>query len=379
MKPLSMTRTAAADFVTFRDERAPAVVDLTSEYSQYTVPRPVAEAVSHAAELTDLGRATTVGGRTLIDAIIAKLEAFNGLSAEPEQIQVTGGSTAALSVAVATVADSHEAILVPDPGWPGYRRLCAAWGVRAISYPVDWDGRPDYAAVADLARRDVKAIFVANPHNPTGAVLNNEALAELMHHAARHDLYVISDESYDLIRYTPGPATGPACFDPDGRVIAIYSFAKTHALAGLRLGYVVASPRLAKALGATQETLMLGASTLALSAGLAALEMDRSVVDSMREFYLQQRETLKALLPPALLPHPPEGGFHALLDVSSTDYPDGDAFVSACLQEQGLRLTAGSDFGLRSRQCVRLCLAVRERVFGEAMERLLNFLEAHGS
>jgi len=282
-------------------------------------------------------------------------------------------------MAVATVADSHEAILVPDPGWPGYRRICAAWGVRAISYPVDWDGRPDYHALADLARRDVKAMFVANPHNPTGAVLSDDALAELMHHAARHDLYVISDESYDLIRFHHGPATGPACFDPDGRAMAVYSFAKTHALAGLRLGYVAASPKLTQALHATQESLMLGASSLALAAGLAALEMDHSVVDSMRQFYLQQRETLLALLPPTLLPHPPEGGFHALLDVSSTDFPDGDTFASACLVEQGLRITPGSDFGLRSRQCVRLCLAVRERVFGEAMDRLMDFLEAHGS
>jgi len=373
-----MTRAAAADFVTLHAERVAAVVDLTSEYSQYTVPRPVAEAVSHAAELTDLGRATTAGGRALVGAIVAKLATANGLHTTPEQIVITGGSTAALSLAVATVADSHEAVLVPDPGWPGYRQICAAWGVRAIRYPVDWDGRPDYDALADLAHRDVKAMFVSNPHNPTGAVLDDTALAELMHHAARHDVYVISDESYDLIRFLPGLATGPACFDPDGRVIAIYSFAKTHALAGLRLGYLAASPRLAQALAATQESLMLGASTVALAAGLAALEMDSSVVDSMREFYLQQRETLKRCCPRAAAA-PARRRLPRLLDVSSTDFPDGDAFVDACLAEQGLRLTAGSDFGLRSRQCVRLCLAVRERVFGEAMERLLNFLEAHGS
>jgi aspartate/methionine/tyrosine aminotransferase len=338
----------------------------------------VAEAVRHAAQSTDLGRATTLG-RPLTEAIVGKLAEFNALQVDDDQVVVTAGSTAGLCLAAATVCDAHEAVLVPDPGWPGYRRICAAWGIRAIGYPVDWDGRPDYDAVAELARRDVKAIFVSNPHNPTGAVLGHAALTELVQQAARHDLYVISDESYDLIRYHPGPATGPACCDPEGRVIAVYSFAKTHALAGLRLGYLVAGRPLAQAIAATQDALMSGASTLALAAGLAALEMDHSVVDSMRQFYLQQRETLKALLPPAMLPHPPEGGFHALLDISDTDLLDGEAFAAACVAEQGLRLTPGSDFGLRARHCVRLSLAVRERLFGDAMERLFNFLESHGS
>lgn len=355
------------------------VVDISSDYSQYTVPRPVAEAVVHAAQSTDLGRTTAAGGRYLRGAIGAKLSGENELEVGEEGIVITGGGTAGMSLAFACLADAGEQILVPDPGWPGYPRLCRSWGIRDVPYPLLANGRIDYDVLDSLVEHDTKALVISHPNNVNGAVLDRAELQELVDFARLHDLYLISDESYDLIRFHDGPSIGPAQFDTDGRVISVFSFAKTHALAGLRLGYVVAAPPLAAAIDHTQEGQMTGASSLALAAGLAALEMDRSVVESMRQFYQQQRETLQVMLPPGLLPFSPEGGFHALLDISGTRLPDGDAFAQACLAEANLMVGSGREFGDRAAQSIRISLAVRERQFGQAMDRLLKFLESHRS
>lgn len=377
MKPLSITRAAIPPpFVP--GHVGPDVVDLSGEYSHYTVPKPVADTVIHAAQTTDLGRTTSAGGRVFLNALIGKLRHTNGLAVEPDQLVVTAGATAALSLIICTLADSGEAILVPDPAWPGYCRLCSTWGVRAIRYPLLPDGRPDYDVMAELAADDVKAMIISQPSNPAGAVLNDYALKELVTYADDHDLYLVSDETCDLFRFHHGLATGPARFDRDGRVLSVFSFAKTHALAGLRIGYCVASPPLADAVCRVQEAQMTGPSNLAITAGLAALEMDPSVVDSMRMFFWQQRETVVAVLPPSLLPHPPQGGLHVLLDIGGTEFSDADTFTAALLHEQHLQVCSGKRFGETTASCVRVSLAAKEHLFGQAMERLLTFLEAHG-
>ncbi|MCC7491719.1 MAG: pyridoxal phosphate-dependent aminotransferase [Fimbriimonadaceae bacterium] len=374
MKSLSSTRGA----VQLAPLPHPAVVeeiDLSGDLSHYTVPGPVAEAVVHAAQQTDLGRSTAAGGRPLREALVAKLEECNQLEVSPDRVIVTAGGTMACNWVLAALTDPGDAVLVPDPGWPGFRQLAAGWGLQVVAYPLRPDGRPDYAALDELAGHDTKALIVSHPHNPTGAVLSCDDLVQLLDWCRAHDLYLISDETYDLLRYAPGPAIGAARFDTDGRVVSLFSFATTHALAGLRLGYAVAAPPVALAIDHVQRTFLAGPSCLALAAGLAALEMDLEAVESMRSFFAQQAATLQAVLPPGLLPLAPQAGFLALLDISGTALPDGDDFAAACLQQSGLRLAPGSWFGERSRGCVRLSLAARERAFGMAIERLLSFLE----
>ncbi|NUQ01881.1 MAG: pyridoxal phosphate-dependent aminotransferase [Armatimonadetes bacterium] len=378
MKALSLTRAGVALPVADKGHYED-LVDLSSDYSHYTVPKPVAEAVVHAAQSTDLGRATAAQGRALVDGIVGKLQQCNALEVDHDSVVVTAGGTMGISVALAAVADAGDELLVPDPGWPGFAQLARAWGLTPVRYPIGWDGRIDYPALGQLVTPRTKLIALSQPSNPTGAVLDLPALRELVGFAQAHDLYVLSDETFDLIRLPDSLARGPGCCDSDGRVISVFSFAKTHALAGLRLGYVVAAAPLARAIARTQEALMNTPSSLAIAAGMAALAMDSSVVESMREFYNQQRQTLQILLPPEVLPYPPAGGFLALLDISRTSLPTGDAFAEALLQTHHLRVAPGSWFGERAAQAVRISFALKERPFGQAMARLGDFLEERGS
>ncbi|MBI2300259.1 MAG: pyridoxal phosphate-dependent aminotransferase [Armatimonadetes bacterium] len=376
MKALSQTRTGLpSERFWSAPDGAENAIDLAADYSHFTVPRPVAEAVVHAAETTDLGRDTAGGGRHLRHSICRKLARCNALERPENAVVITSGVSSGLNLAVATLADAGQSVLIPDPGMPILRRVCAMWGIRPVSYPLLRTGEPDYDALPGLVAADTKALVISSPGLPTGAVLSRTQVRRLVEFAVAHDLYVVSDESCDLLRYDGAPAVGPASFDPDGRVVSIYSFAKTHAMAGLRLGYLVAEPALAEAIGHTQEALQTGPGTLAIAAGLAALNMDPMVVESMRDFYRQQRDSALAMLSSAVVPDPPEAGFYFLVDISGTRYPDGSSFAAACYDAHGLLLAPGDLFGRVSARTVRVTLAVRERVFGAGLERLVTFLE----
>lgn len=373
MKSLSLTRGVLPD-PPIRPPTAGQMLDLSGEYSQYTVPGPVAEAIVHAARTTDLGRTNTGGGLYLRRGIVHKLRDVNDLEVHEDSVVLSAGANQAFSIVFATLLDPGDQVLVPDPGSPYYRSLAAVWGAVPVPYPCRLDGTPDYATAEELIEHETKAIIIGSPANPSGAVLDAARLQQLCDFARDHDLFVVSDETYDQVRYLPGLALGPARFDTDGRVTTIFSFSRTYALAGLRLGYIVAAPPLARAYFRTATALQAGPSTLGLAAGLTALEMDPALLESMQAFYRQQRETAQAILPAGSIPFVPEGSYFMLVDISSTRYLDGDAFAHECAEAKQVLTAPGPQFGEATRRMIRLTLAVRERPFAAGVERLAQFI-----
>jgi aspartate aminotransferase len=373
MKPLSLTRAGLGGGAA-PGPPSDDLLDLASDYTQFSVPGPVAEAIAWAARQTDLGRHNTAGGHYLCQAVAAKLLDVNDLEVGEDSIVLTGGGGVALTYALGAVCDPGDQVLVPDPGWTGYGRLAASWGAQPVPYAVGLDGVPDYDDLEDLIEPQTKVLLVNQPLNPTGAALDDIAQHALVDFAREHDLYLLCDEQSDMLRLDGAQPVSLARFDTDGRVVTVYSFARTHAMAGLRLGYLVAAPPLARAVAAAQESQMAGPSTLALAAGHAALTMDRSSIDSMIEAYRLHRDIVAANLPAAVLPYHPVGGYFMVVDVSACGYPDAAAFAAELHRAQNLRVAPGTLFGQQAAQLVRLTLAVRERILGQALERLANFM-----
>jgi len=373
MKPLSRTRSLLAPGG-LPSPPLESLLDISNDYSLFTVPGPVADAIVWAARSTDLGRHNTGGGRFLLHAVQHKLNGVNDLEVGEDSIVLTGGGGVSLSYALGALCDPGDEVLVPTPGWQGFARLAAAWGAQPVPYRVGLDGVPDYEDLEALVEHDTKVLVVANPQNPTGAVLGADQLQSVVDFAREHDLYVLSDEASDMVRFHPGPALGPARFDTEGRVITVYSFARTHALAGLRLGYAVAAPPIADVIGRVQAATYGGPSALALAAGLAALTMDRTAITSMIEAYQLHRDIVAANLPAEVLPVQPMGGYFMVVDISSAGYPDADAFVAELLAAQSVKVAPGTLFGEGASQLIRLTLAVRERTIGQAVGRIAAFM-----
>jgi len=185
----------------------------------------------------------TQGVREMVDAIVEKVRARNGLAAERRSVLVTAGATGALGSALGMLAEPGEEVLVLAPYWPLIRGIAQAFRARPVEVPF-YDRVGSAADAVDAVRARLSprsvALYVSTPSNPTGRVLPRawlEALAEL---ARREDLWLLSDEVYEDYVYR-GEHCSIGALAPE-RTLTVFSFSKAYGMAGNRTGYLVGPP-----------------------------------------------------------------------------------------------------------------------------------------
>lgn len=147
---------------------------------------------------------------------------------------------------LAAVVQPGEEVLFPDPGWPNYRMMPPWLGARALFYPCParTGFQPDLEALEAQITSRTKVLVVNSPNNPTGAVYPEATVGAMIEIAQRHNLWLLSDECYDQI-LLDGSSTSPARLAPDDpRIATVFTFSKTYAMTGWRLGYLVGSAEL---------------------------------------------------------------------------------------------------------------------------------------
>lgn len=222
----------------------------------------------------DVTNYTPNGGiAPLRTAIAAKLRRDNGLDVTPDQVWVTAGGMQALHQAMSLTLDAGDEVLVPDPGYVNFAMTARHVGAVPVPYRLDpaRGFRPDLASLRAAITPRTRVLLVNSPSNPLGTVYEAEVLRQLLDVAAEHDLWVISDEVYEQFTYgTPHVST--ASLDTDGRVLSVFSFSKTYALTGARVGWLVAPPQWDALLRTAQEATVSCVNAPAQFAALAALE-----------------------------------------------------------------------------------------------------------
>ncbi|MGH7882807.1 MAG: pyridoxal phosphate-dependent aminotransferase, partial [Candidatus Dormibacteraceae bacterium] len=184
---------------------------------------------------------TPMGGLpSLKERVIAKLTRVNQISASTDQIVIGNGATAVLSGAMVSLAGIGDEVLIPDPHWGGYLGMAALAGAEVVRYPCPAENGylPDLEQLDALITPRTKLLVINSPYNPAGVIFSREALREVGEIAARRGLWILSDEAYDQI-VLDGTHVAPSmlsCADPE-RVIAAFTFSKTYAMPGWRIGY----------------------------------------------------------------------------------------------------------------------------------------------
>jgi aspartate aminotransferase len=290
-------------------------------------------------------------------ALAQKVAAKNGLtSTSADDIFVTNGAMHALYVAFGALLLPGDEVIIPDPMWTEVAENIRLAGGVPVGVPLhaefDYAYRPEDIEAAITSR--TAAIFLNTPHNPTGAVLSREVLGHILEVARRHDLWIVSDEAYEDVIYAPhahhsiGSLTGAN----ERRVVSIFSFSKSHAMSGLRTGYIVArdqvlQDRIPKLLRCT----INGVNSVAQWAALAAVTgSDRHIMD-MREVYHERRDLMLRALTgiPGVRPFVPRGAFYVWVELDPSVYErlevrDADA-LATLLADQGLGCAPGDAFG----------------------------------
>jgi aspartate/methionine/tyrosine aminotransferase len=350
----------------------PDVLHLEVGEPNFATPDHVLEAAARAAADGFTKYTANRGLASLRETICGKLERVNGIRATPDQIVVTTGGVTALMETLIALTDPGDGVLIPDPGWPNYEMMAAVVGADVRRYPLD----PAKAYEPDLDRLDelasdprAKVLIINSPANPTGSVWSPETMARVVALAARHDLWVISDEVYEEIVFE-GRHVSPSTIDDGGRVISVFSVSKTYAMTGWRIGYLVASEPMAALVAKVQEPVISCPTAVAQKAAEAAIGGPQECVALMRTAYRERRDlAVDALRRDGCLASEPHGAFYILADVSSATR-DTYALARRLVAEQGVAVAPGETFGPAGAGLVRLSLATDPVVLAEGIRRL---------
>lgn len=309
----------------------------------FDTPAHIVEAAGRAARQGRTRYSPSAGLPALREAVTEKLARDNGLDGvAADQVLITPGGVGGLACAYRAVLDAGDEILVPGPGWPNLASIALTVGARPVFYGSlkDLD-----ALVTDRTR----AVVINTPSNPTGAVLEAADQAALGAWAASRGLWVIADECYDQLWFDR-PNTTFAVAAPGVPAITVFSFSKTYAMTGWRLGYTVAPAEVTARMTRVLETVGSSVSTPTQWAGVTALTGPQETVTRMRDAYRDRRDAAVATATELGLAHTaPAGAFYLWLD-SDVDALD-------LLRATGVAVAPGTAFGPGGAGHLRVSLA----------------------
>jgi len=379
VKPLSRT---ASNF-----DRSPirAMLDAAAAYPDaihlelgqpdFPTPPHIIEAAVRAAREEYTGYTANAGMLSLREAIVAKLARENNLHVTPANIIVTIGAMEAVFASMAVLLDPGDSILIPDPGYGNFVMAASLLNAKSIRYPTipERDFVPDFTALENLVTPATRVLLVNSPSNPTGAVYDETTLRACLDFCRRHDLYMISDETYDRLVFE-GEHISPAQWDNEGRVISIFTASKTYAMTGWRVGYAVASEPVITMMSKVQEPIVSCVNTVAQHAAIAALEGCQDCVDEMREHYRRRRDlAVDIARAQGLHVSYPHGAFYMLVDISGQ--PLGSLpFARGLLEAEQVAVGPGCAFGELCDRYIRISLCASEADLTEGLTRIARYL-----
>jgi aspartate aminotransferase len=366
------------------------VINLSIGQPDYDTPVFIKDAAKEGMDQGYTGYPPVPGYLDLRKAICAKLERDNGLKYCPDQIVVSTGAKQSLVNAMLSLVNPGDEVIVPAPYWVSYKEMVKLAEGKAVYIQGLLEN--DFKVTPEQVRQAItpkSRIFIfSSPCNPTGSVYTKAELYDLAMVFSEHpDIFIISDEIYELINFS-GKHESIAQFDfIRDRVIIINGVSKGFAMTGWRLGYMAAHKDIAKACDKIQGQVTSGASSISQRAALAAMLIDpeqNKEVNEMRAEFLQRRNLLLDLLSdvPGLKTYVPDGAFYLFPNV--TYYfgkSNGDLLISNAndlcmylLDKAHVALVPGDAFG--SPTCLRFSYATSRDKIRESVRRIKEALEA---
>ncbi len=352
----------------------PGTIRLEVGQPDFRTPTHIGEAAKRAIDEGWTFYTHTQGLLPLRERLTAKLERVNGILTSPERIICGPGGVSVIAATIAALCNPGDEVLLPDPHWPNYEIMLAWAGAAEVDYPCPQalGFQPDLERLEALITPRTKVLVVNSPSNPTGAVYSAELLGRLGAIAERHNLWLLSDECYDQIMLNGSPvAPGLAANADPARVISVFTFSKTYAMTGWRLGYAVAPER--KVVDSITKVLESNSScvnTVAQKAAEAALEGPQDCVAEMVNAYRRRRDVVGELLKEAgLVTTVPDGAFYTMADISPSGLASRD-FSLRLLRERGVAVAPGTAFGGVAEGTVRISLASSDQDLREGVGRL---------
>jgi aspartate/methionine/tyrosine aminotransferase len=355
----------------------------------FPTPAHVVEAAARACRDTANHRYSPAGGLPeLKTAIVEKTARDSGYRVEPGQVLVTNGGKQAVYEAFATLLDPGDEVLLPAPYWTTYPESIGLAG--GVPVPVPADETSGYLLDVDQLEQArtgrTKVLMFCSPSNPTGAVYDAEQVRRIGQWALEQGLWVVTDEIYEHLVYDGvKPASMPVQVpELAERCVVVNGVAKTYAMTGWRVGWLIGPADVAKAATNLQSHATSNVCNVAQRAAIAALTGGQEVVEQMRSAFDSRRRTIVARLNeiPGFECPEPKGAFYAYLsvkevlgrEINGVTPTTSVALAEVLLDEAEVAVVPGEAFGTPG--YLRLSYALAEADLVEGIDRIARLLKA---
>ncbi len=355
-----------------------SIIQMSVGEPDFTAPPAVVAALERAVAEGRTRYTSYSGIAPLREAISAHYRRVHGLDVPASRILVTAGASGALQLACALLVDVGDEVLMPDPTYPCNRHFVSAVDGSTRLIPAGPEKR--FQLDGDDVRRHwgprTRGVMLASPSNPTGTTIAPEVLADVLAAVRERQGFLVFDEIYNQLTYGgPVPRSALALGDD---VIVINSFSKYFCMTGWRLGWLVLPEALVPAAEKLAMNLFICPPATAQYAALGCFEpQSLAIYEQRRAEFARRRDYLV----PALrglgldIPTEPDGAFYVYADVSRFGL-SGEAFANRLLDEVGVCVVPGMDFGVHERdRWVRFTYATSMERLQEAVARIGAFLE----
>ncbi|MDD3347625.1 aminotransferase class I/II-fold pyridoxal phosphate-dependent enzyme [Oscillibacter sp.] len=352
------------------------VISLGVGEPDFSTPWNICEAALYSIE-NGLTSYTSNSGLLELRQLISKhiLKRSNVRFRPEKEILITVGVSEGLDLAMRTILDPGQELVIPEPCYVSYAPTVILAGGKPVAISTDpakgFKLTPEEleAAITDKTR----AILINYPCNPTGASYSADELEALAAVAKKHDLLIMSDEIYDELTYDHKHTPMVMCPSAAGRTLYFNGFSKAHAMTGWRIGYVAGPADIIAGMTKIHQYTMLCAPISGQVAACEALKNGAPAVEKMKTAYHRRRNFIvEGLNEIGLNCHMPEGSFYVFPSIRKFGLSSTE-FCTRLLTEEKVAVVPGTAFGQCGEGHVRMCYAVDIEDIKTALSRIKNF------
>ena len=358
------------------------IVNLGIGQPDFKTPGHIVDAAIKALKDGHHGYTPATGLLATREAVVRRTLATTGVEVSPENVMILPGGKPTMFAAILMFGEPGAEILYPDPGFPIYRSMIEFTGARPVPIPVREENGFAFSAEETLALITPKTrlIILNSPANPTGGVTPRAEIEKLVKGLEAHPhVAILSDEIYDVMTYDGEKHCSLLQFpEIRERLIVLNGWSKTWAMTGWRMGWSIWPDKLYENVRKLAVNCWSCVNAPSQFAGIAAIDGPQDDVEKMMRAFDRRRkvvvEGLNAL--PGVSCITPKGAFYAFPNIKQTGWK-AKKLASALLEETGVALIGGPDFGILGEGYVRLSYANSEENILRALERIEAFLQAH--
>lgn len=360
-------------------KEVPGAISLTIGEPDFVTPRHIIDAAYASLLEGKTGYTVNAGLIELRQEISKYLKRSCDVDYKPDgEILVTIGATEAIYIALNTLVEDGDEVLIPEPSFVAYDPCTKLAGGKSVFVPTY--EKDNFVLKADVLEKYVtdrsKVLILPYPNNPTGAVMPYEEMVKLAEVVLKHDLLVVTDEVYSELVYDGFKhvsfASLPGMWE---RTVLINGFSKSYAMTGWRLGYIAAPEYFVKHMTKIHQYDVTSASTQSQYAGLEALRNGDDDVKFMREKYDERRRFLYAsLIDMGFKCFEPKGAFYIFPSIKETGLTSLE-FAKKLLYEAKVAAVPGSAFGEHGEGYIRMSYATSMENLKEAVKRIREFMK----